>query len=71
MSISSMFLGIGFVNPQPWLKDYPNPNVYVYKNDKELEKLLKKNIQWKECDISYLLMPRYLKELKKVIYNNQ
>jgi len=60
-----------FINPQPWLKDYPNPNVYVYKSDKELEKLLKKNIQWKKCDISYLLMPRYLKELKDVIYNTQ
>jgi len=59
-----------FINPQPWLQDYPMNNVYVYKSDKELEKLLKQNIQWKECDLSYFLMPRYLKELKKVIYNN-
>lgn len=58
-----------FINPQPWLIDYPNPNIHIYKNDKELEKLLKKNIKWKKCDISYLKMDRYLKELKDVILN--
>lgn len=59
-----------FINPQPWLVDYPNPNVYVYKDGHELEKLLKKDIKWKPCDISYILMPRYLRELKTAIYSN-
>ena len=44
-------------------------NVYVYETDEELEALLKKNIEWKECDLSYFLMPRYLKELRKILQN--
>jgi len=58
-----------FINPQPWLTDYPLKNVYIYNTDKELEALLKKNIKWKECDLSYFLMPRYLKELRKILHN--
>jgi len=58
-----------FINPQPWLVDYPLENVYVYETDKELEALLKKNIEWKKCDLSFLLMPRYLKELRKILHN--
>jgi hypothetical protein len=60
-----------FINHQEWLLDYPNPNIYVYKNDKELNKLLKQNIKWKKCDLSFYKIERYLKELKKVIYNTE
>jgi hypothetical protein len=55
-----------FINNQPWLKNYKNPNIYVYNNMKELEKMLAENPKWIETFKKYEFI-QYLNKLKKVL----
>jgi hypothetical protein len=55
-----------FINPQPWLKNFPNKNIYVYKNLQELEMLLNLRPKWKEDAHNYEFV-QFINKLKKVL----
>lgn len=55
------------INSQPWIEHLKEPNIHVYKNNKELEYLLTcKNILWVETKKDYTI-EKYLIKLKKIL----
>jgi len=55
-----------FINPQPWLKDFPSKNIYVYTSSQELEGLLNSHKEWipETADFTF---GQFLNKLKKVL----
>lgn len=56
-----------FVNYQPWLKELLKDNYYIYRNEKGLRELVKKNIQFKKMPIYHLTLQSFIDEIEKVI----
>lgn len=55
------------INNLPWLKELLKENYYVYNNEEELKKLVKKKIKFKQTDYSNLKLDNYLLMLKKEV----
>ena len=58
-----------FINPQPWLKDFPSKNIYIYNSQEELERLLNSGISWSEEKADFTF-GQFLTKLKKVLKIN-
>ena len=55
-----------FINEQYWLKNFPSKNIYVYKSEQELEKLLDQKIQWID-ETADFTFGQFMTKLKKVL----
>jgi hypothetical protein len=56
-----------FTNYQPWLKELFKENYHIYKNEKELRLLTKKNIKFKKLNYDYLTLEHFTKRLEEII----
>ena len=55
------------INDQTWLKALKEPNIHVYKDDADLERmLLQNNLTWKPTKNNYTIQ-KYLRNLKKIL----
>jgi len=55
-----------FINPQPWLKNFPSKNIYIYKTEAELETLLNSKKEWIE-ETANFEFPQYMEKLKTIL----
>lgn len=56
-----------FINSLPWLKELLKDNYYVYSNEKDLKKLVKKKIKFKERNYDYLKLEYFANKLEQTI----
>ena len=54
------------INPQPWLKNFPSKNIYIYKSVAELEELLNSKPKWIEDNANFEF-EQYFEKLKKIL----
>ena len=55
------------INAQPWLAELKEPNIHIYKDDIDLERMLiQDNLNWKYTDNDYSI-EKYLKKLKSIL----
>jgi len=57
------------INDHPWLKELFIDNYYVYHTKDELREIIKKDLEFKKIDYTYLTLDNWTKELVKVIEN--
>ena len=55
------------INYQPWLKELLKDNYYIYKNEKELQNLVKRKLKFKNKDYNHIKLSSFEKRLKEIV----